>query len=150
MTVSQSPNFPNPALTAAVQRAERVARWMDGNFLDPILGFIAPGLGDLTGLIIGMYTVVLAHKAGISPAILARMIANLAIDALVGNIPLLGDVFDLVFRAHSRNLELLKRRPDGAARPGDWAILAGAVLLLLAAIAAPVLVFVALVKWIFA
>ncbi|MDZ4695357.1 MAG: DUF4112 domain-containing protein [Deltaproteobacteria bacterium] len=146
MTASQTHD---PALTKAVQRAERVARWMDGKFLDPILGLLVPGLGDLTGLMIGLYTVHLAHQAKISPAILARMIANLALDALVGGIPLLGDVFDLVFRAHTRNLELLKRRPDGSARPGDWLVLAGALVLLLAALAAPVLVFVALLKWIF-
>jgi Domain of unknown function (DUF4112) len=139
-----------PALNKAIARAELVAHWMDRRYVDPIIGFILPGLGDIGGVVIGLWTIDLARQAGVARAIQARMIVNLAVDALVGGIPMVGDVFDLAFRAHTRNLELLKRRPDGASRPGDWAMLAGATALLLLALAVPVLVVVALVKWILA
>lgn len=43
------------------------------------------------------------------PAILAaRMVLNVAIDSLFGSIPLIGDLFDFVFKANTRNVELLR------------------------------------------
>jgi hypothetical protein len=53
--------------------------------------------------------IVLAARLGAPPAILARMAGNAALDALAGSVPLLGDLFDIGWRANSRNVALLER-----------------------------------------
>ncbi len=134
------------AMLSVVKKAKLIATWMDGSFIDPILGFLLPGLGDVGGLLLGVYTVVIARRAGVSTAILARMLVNLAVDALMGAIPLVGDLFDFAFRAHSRNLVLLEGRPAGHAKPGDWLFLGAAVVLTVLALAVPIFSFVWIVK----
>ena len=60
----------------------------------------------------------LALKQGVPTVILARMVGNIAIDALVGSIPGLGDLFDFVFKANRKNLDLIERfRQPDADRP---------------------------------
>lgn len=136
-------------MVKAQKTAEVVAKWMDGRLFDPIVGFVLPGLGDAAGILMGAYVVYLARQAGASRAVQARMLINLAIDGLVGAVPFIGDLFDLIFRAHTRNLALLKERPDGEPQPGDWGVLIGAVALVLLALAIPVAVAVALWKALF-
>jgi hypothetical protein len=70
------------------------------------------------------------------------MILNLAADAAGGAIPVLGDVWDFLFRAHARNLELLRARAREGEVHGRWTdalVVGGALLVLLAALALPVL-----------
>jgi hypothetical protein len=132
----------------AVEAAAMLARWMDGRFLDPILGLLLPGVGDLLSSALGLYPVILAWRRRAPKALLARMLLNLAADALGGSIPIIGDVWDFFFRAHARNLALLQARAaDGhiQARPSDSLIVGAAALACLAALAAPVLVIVAIV-----
>ena len=74
--------------------------------LDPLMGLI-PGLGDGVMLVVSVYTLLLAHKAGAPGQLLARMAANIAIDFGAGSIPVVGDVFDLFFKSNVRNLNLL-------------------------------------------
>jgi hypothetical protein len=76
--------------------------------LDPILGLV-PGLGDVAGAALAGYMVLLGARAGASRTTIVRMIANVAIDAVGGTVPLLGDAFDVAFKANSRNLALLER-----------------------------------------
>ena len=67
------------------------------------------------------------------------MLLNLAADAAGGSIPVLGDIWDFLFRAHARNLELLRARASGAEVRGHWSdtlVVGGALLLALAALAA--------------
>lgn len=132
-----------------IQRAELLARVMDRTYLDPILGFVAPGLGDGVGLLLGLYVVVLARQAKASRLLQARMLLNLAVDGLVGAVPFVGDLFDIVFKANTRNLALLKRTEVTKPRPSDGLVLALAFVAFLAALAVPVVMFVAFVKWIF-
>ena len=123
--------------------AATLARWLDGRFLDPLLGFLVPGLGDLLGSALGLYPVLLAWRRRAPKVLLARMMLNLAADAAGGAIPIIGDVWDFLFRAHARNYELLRRRAASGEVRGHWTdglVLAGAVLVLLAALAMPVLV----------
>lgn len=76
--------------------------------LDPVLGLI-PGLGDVAGAALSAYMVMLAGRAGASRATIVRMIANVAVDAVGGTVPILGDAFDVAFKANTRNLALLER-----------------------------------------
>ncbi|MFC7176250.1 DUF4112 domain-containing protein [Halosegnis marinus] len=101
-----------------LDRMERVATLMDSGFelpvvgvkvgLDPLLGLV-PGGGDLAAAVVSLYLVVEAARLGVSVRTLARMVFNVALDAVVGTVPLLGDAFDLVWRANDRNVRLAKR-----------------------------------------
>jgi hypothetical protein len=125
----------------ALEAATTLAHWLDHRFIDPVLGLLLPGVGDLLGAALGMYPVLLAWRRGAPKSLLARMILNLAADAAGGAIPVLGDVWDFLFRAHARNLELLRARAREGAVAGRWTdalVVGGALLLLLAALALPV------------
>jgi hypothetical protein len=128
---------------AALRAAGTLARWLDGRFVDPLLGLLLPGVGDLLGSALGLYPVVLAWRRRAPRALLARMILNLAVDAAGGSIPIVGDIWDFFFRAHARNHELLRARLGSGEVRGHWSdglVIAAAVLALLAALALPVLV----------
>jgi hypothetical protein len=88
--------------------------------LDPLLGLV-PGVGDAAGAIVSGAIVLEAMRQRVSPYAIVRMIGNIALDAAVGAIPLLGDLFDAGFKANARNLALLERHLAApvAARRGD-------------------------------
>jgi hypothetical protein len=94
-----------------------IGRWSIG--LDPLLGLV-PGFGDLIGALISMLIVVRAVQAGIPRIAVARMMTNVAIDTLIGAIPVAGDLFDFVYKSNLKNLriyeESLYARRDAAAR----------------------------------
>ena len=76
--------------------------------LDALFGLV-PGLGDLACAIVAVIAIRVARKLGAPPAIQLHMLSNIALDALVGTIPILGDLFDFAFKAQTRNLALLDR-----------------------------------------
>lgn len=128
-----------------------LARVLDRYYLDPLLGLLLPGGGDVLGSLLGIYTVVLAARRRLSPIIIARMLMNLAADAAIGFIPLIGDVFDFGFKAHVRNLDLIADRSlhGGRATARDWLVVIGASLAYLAVMALVVWGIVALLRAIF-
>jgi hypothetical protein len=116
--------------------------------LDPILGLLLPGLGDVLGAIPSLLLLSLASRQRVAIVVLARMVLNIAMDSAIGAIPILGDVFDGTYHANQRNLELLDRHA-GAARPArvrDYLVVASAILLAAACIVLPVVLVVVLVK----
>lgn len=134
-----------------LERVQSMARILDRRFVDPLLGLLVPGAGDLAGSLLGLYAVALAIRRKVSPVIVARMLLNLSIDALLGAVPLFGDLFDLGFRAHERNVRLLveRARRGGRATARDWLLVAGAALLFAGTIALAVYVIVAVFRAIF-
>ncbi len=108
-------------------RARTLAKVMDKYGIDPLLGFFLPGVGDVLGSVIGLYLVVVAVRHKASPVVIARMLMNLGVDAMVGSIPVAGDVFDFVFQANEKNLALLESRPQGKAKASDWLWVFGAL-----------------------
>ena len=76
--------------------------------LDAVLGLV-PVAGDAVSALIGVYSIVLARELGASRWLQARMVGNLLVDAGLGVVPIAGDIADVFFRAHRRNLELLRR-----------------------------------------
>jgi hypothetical protein len=114
---------------ADLARALAVAKWTDRRFLDPIIGLILPGLGDVLGVAAGLYIVAVGVRHGVPRSVVRRMLINLTIDCLGGVIPLVGDVFDFLNRANLRNARLLEQHlgeaspvralaPDEAWTPG--------------------------------
>lgn len=102
----------------AIARIDRISKLMDSEFkvpglplrfgLDSVIGFL-PGVGDAVTGAVSLYLVNEARKAGAPKHLLARMIANTAIDTAVGAIPVAGDVFDFAFKSNRKNARLLKR-----------------------------------------
>ena len=108
--------------------------------IDALIGFV-PVVGDLVSGGIGLFVVWRASRMGLPRVVVARMLANSAIDFVVGSVPLLGDAFDLWFKANTRNLGIMRRhleRPEASTRD-DWLVVAGLV--------ATILVVVLLVGW---
>ncbi|MEO0927987.1 MAG: DUF4112 domain-containing protein [Cyanobacteria bacterium J06643_13] len=79
--------------------------------LDPLIGLL-PGGGDtLTGGI-AAYIVVEAARMGIPRDILWKMVGNILIDSFAGTVPVVGDLFDLGWKANVKNIELLEQHLD--------------------------------------
>jgi hypothetical protein len=101
---------------------ERLARLLDSEFrvpgtrfrfgVDGLIG-LAPGVGDAIGLALSSYIVMEAWRMGVPPQILVRMIANIVVDSAVGAVPIAGDLFDFVWKANRRNVDLLLRHGGG-------------------------------------
>lgn len=114
----------SPSFTAV----SRFAYWLDAGIripgtnlrfgLDPLLGLI-PGAGDAAGAVLAGWILVEAIRMGASRATVLRIAGNVALDAGLGAVPLVGDVFDFAWKANLRNVALLERHlaaPDRAAR----------------------------------
>ena len=99
--------------------------------LDSIVGLI-PGVGDLASAAVGGWIIVEASRFRLPGVVLARMVVNTVVDLVIGSIPLLGDVFDVVFKSNTRNLALFRRHATdpGASTTEHRAFLAGLVLVL--------------------
>lgn len=74
--------------------------------LDPILNLI-PFAGDMSGLLISAALVLTMAKNGASSKIVTLMVINIVLDATIGGIPVIGQIFDFFFKANKRNIRLL-------------------------------------------
>ena len=105
----------------SVTRLEGLARLMDGAFvlpgtnirvgLDVIVGLV-PVAGDVISGVISSYMIWEARQLGAPKWLIARMMANTLLDTTVGAIPVLGDAFDVMFRANMKNMALLRRHME--------------------------------------
>ncbi|TVQ59556.1 MAG: DUF4112 domain-containing protein [Spirulina sp. DLM2.Bin59] len=93
--------------------------------LDPLLSLI-PAAGDYFSLTLSVYIVWQAYRLGTPRETLIRMVIHLLVDAFLGTVPVVGDAFDFVWKANTKNLRLLESHlEDGLqARKGDrWFLL---------------------------
>lgn len=74
---------------------------------DGIVGLI-PGVGDVFGLVVSSYFILISASLQIPKTVLVRMFVNVAIDSAIGAIPLVGDLFDFVWKSNRKNLALLE------------------------------------------
>ena len=120
---------------------ESVARLMDDKFrvpgtnfrfgLDPIMNLI-PFLGDLGGFAVSAGLLLTMAKHGASRRLLILMSINIFLDATIGAIPLLGQVFDFYFKANTRNLRLLNEHyQEGKHRGSGTGIIIFVIFILL-------------------
>lgn len=115
--------------------------------LDPILALI-PGVGDLVANLAGSLILLTAARLKVPKIVLARMGFNVAINALIGAIPVAGAVFSIWFRSNAMNATLLERHAAAEGRRADlsdWLFVLG-VIAVVALFAAGVL---AAVVWLF-
>ncbi len=115
--------------------------------LDALIGLI-PGVGDLAGAAMSGYIVLAAARLGTPKPILFRMIVNVAIDSLIGVIPLLGDLFDVGWRANTRNTALLDQYlvAPAATKKGSIGVVLGVIAVLVLVILGAVALTVAVVR----
>lgn len=115
--------------------------------LDALLGLI-PGVGDVTGGVMSGMVILAASRAGAPRSVIARMVANAGIDMVVGTVPLLGDLFDMGWKANRKNLDLLDRyleRPTETKRASAGFVV-GALIVVLLLVAGSVLIAVLLMR----
>ncbi|MCC5914085.1 MAG: DUF4112 domain-containing protein [Balneolaceae bacterium] len=101
----------------ALERLDRFSYWTDSNIrvpftkfrfgLSPLIGLI-PGIGDFAGLILSLYVLYEARKVGADGKVQRKMIRNMLIEFVGGLTPVLGDAFDAVYKANTRNTEILR------------------------------------------
>lgn len=111
-------DLPEDVDVAALKRMRAVARILDDGMrlpgtdfrfgIDPIVG-ILPGGGDAITSLVSLYIVYEASRLGVSRETLVQMLVNIAIDTVGGSVPVLGTLFDAVWRSNRRNFELALR-----------------------------------------
>jgi len=116
--------------------------------IDGIIGLV-PGLGDILTGLASCIIVIAAWFRGVPYVTLARMVVNLAIDVLVGAIPIFGDAFDIAWKANRRNYDLMTRhlRQPRKHTWKDWGFLGAIVMGLMAIFAVPAVVIVWIAVW---
>ena len=154
--VSRAAAAPARAERAEVERSlDQLSRAMDGLFripgtgwrigLDALVGLV-PGVGDFATTVVSLYILAAGVRYRVPKVTLLRMASNIAVDYLLGSVPVLGDIFDAAWKSNQMNVELLKRRAAVSAeearhgRLSDWLFLAVIVLVLLALLGASVAV----------
>jgi hypothetical protein len=120
----------------SVARLEALARLMDGVFaipgtnirvgLDAVVGFV-PVAGDVVSGVISAYLIWEARQLGAPSWLIARMLTNTLVDTTLGAVPVLGDAFDVMFRANMKNMALLRRHLEkkGLARSSSGPVIEG-------------------------
>ena len=113
--------------------------------LDFILGLV-PGAGDIVSLGMSGTLVATMARHGASPRLVARMLVNVVLDAFIGSVPVLGNIFDLFYKANYRNAELMREyyeegRHRGSVWPVVAAVIAAIVLLMILLVYVTVKIF---------
>ena len=113
--------FGNLSREQRLARLEAMAKLLDVAFIlpgtnirygiDGLIGLI-PVVGDIIATALSLWLVREARALGAPWHITARMLANVAVQGVVGAVPVAGDAFDVLFRANMRNARLLRRWLD--------------------------------------
>ena len=98
-------------------RIDALARLLDTAFVipgtnirfgfDALIGLV-PGIGDAITSLLSLYIISEARALGAPRLLVARMLANVALETVVGVVPIVGDAFDVAWRSNRRNLALLR------------------------------------------
>jgi hypothetical protein len=103
---------------AQLAHLERLADLLDSRWRIPGLGIpigidgiasIFPVVGDTATGVVSAYLVSQASRLGVPKSVLLRMAGNAGLDWAVGSIPVIGTIFDIGFKANTRNVNLLRR-----------------------------------------
>jgi hypothetical protein len=107
-----------PTRDERLARIDALARLLDTAFVipgtnirfgfDALIGLV-PGIGDAITSLLSLYIISEARALGAPRLLVARMLANVALETVVGVVPIVGDAFDVAWRSNRRNLALLRR-----------------------------------------
>lgn len=122
----------SPERERALKQVSTLARLMDSQFripgtefrfgLESLAGLLPVG-GDAIGFMASAGLVLTMARNGASPQLVIRMLINVALDAFIGAIPLVGDLFDVVYKANNRNVKLLEDYyAQGKYRGSAWPV----------------------------
>lgn len=102
---------------AEIDQLDRLSKWLDNKYTipgtsirfgwDAILGLV-PGIGDAVVLAPSAYLIYKGYTLGARKRTMALMIFNVGLDSTIGAVPLIGDVFDVIYKANRRNFSLLR------------------------------------------
>ena len=135
----------NSERTHVDKSLERLSWLMDDLFRVPVLGWrfgldaligLVPGVGDTTTSLVSFYILVAAVRYRVPKITLLRMGLNIAIDYLVGSLPVVGDLADAWWKSNHMNVELLRKRATASgeetrsARMSDWVFVGGIIVAL--------------------
>src|SRR5262249_24674410 len=111
--------------------------------LDPLLGLL-PGLGDAISGATSMLIIVAGWRRGLPRVTLARMFANVAIDSLLGALPIFGDLFDVWWNANRMNVNLLRKAQASPHRRRwhDWLFFVVLLFMVAAIVTLPIVVVI--------
>jgi hypothetical protein len=107
-----------------------VLGWRFG--LDALVGLI-PGFGDTATSLVSFYILISAVRYRVPKITLLRMAFNIAIDYVIGSLPVVGDVADAWWKSNHMNVDLLRRRATvvgeeaRSARMSDWVFVGGII-----------------------
>lgn len=115
-------DMPNTASRSEIEKLDKLSTLLDSQYRlpgtsirfgwDTILGLL-PGVGDAITLVPSAYLIYKAHKLGARKRTIGRMAINTGLDATLGSVPVIGDVFDLAYKANNRNFALLRKELRG-------------------------------------
>ena len=111
-------SYSDEELRSTLDRLDTFSYYTDSNLripftgvrfgLSPLIGLI-PVIGDFAGLILSLYVLYEARKVGASGKVQRKMIRHMLIEFVGGLIPVFGDAFDAVYKANTKNTEILRR-----------------------------------------
>jgi Domain of unknown function (DUF4112) len=144
--------------TTKVNRLRRLSHLLDNAIpipgtgyrvgIDPILGLL-PGGGDTVAGALGAYIIVEAARMGLPRKVVGQMVGNIIFDSLVGIVPVLGDLFDVGWKANVRNIALLEKHlhltPDN--RKSDRLFVIGLIIVLTVIVIGFAALTVAIIRW---
>ena len=115
-TVDQQSDANAHRAAETMRRLSYFASWLDDRFaipgtkvrfgMDTVIGLV-PGVGDLVGAALSSYIVFEGRRLGIPKRLTTKMVGNIAVDAAIGAIPIIGDLADIHWKANRKNVHLL-------------------------------------------
>jgi Domain of unknown function (DUF4112) len=123
----------SPEVLARLERLRRWSRQLDSAFeipglgirfgWDPLIGLL-PWAGDLITPLFSVAVIATGIQLGVPRIVQMRMLLNVLLDAVLGVVPVVGDLFDVAWKANDMNMRLLERHAGQERAPtaGDWAL----------------------------
>lgn len=137
---------------------DQLAFYLDGLFrvpgttwrfgLDGLIGLV-PNVGDTLTAFASFYILVAGVRYGVPKVTLFRMAMNIAVDYVVGSIPVIGDAFDFVWKSNQMNMDLIRERASGRGegKTGDYLFVFGLIGFLVLVLLGSVIASVFIIWW---
>lgn len=138
---------------------DNLAFYLDGLFrvpgtgwrfgLDALIGLV-PNVGDTLTSFASFYILVAGVRYGVPKITLLRMAFNIAVDYLVGSIPIIGDAFDFVWKSNKMNMNLIRTRASGhgKGKTSDYVFVFGLIGVLIAILVGSIVVSGLILYWV--